>query len=463
MDLSHSEPSHIDKAVVSEPVDAIRLTSEQQVAADEVPDLDFAGHDTLYATHGLHAFAAKCPPQLARFAISRYSQPGQLVLDPMAGSGTTLVEARLLGRSAIGFDLDPLACLIARVKSSDLDAQDIDEHAQSVIRQVNCDLEALRSGQAPAEARKRSTPPDFPRRDYWFDPHTSEALALLSFHIGKTAIPEKVRDFLWVAFSSVILSKVSVANARDIIHSRHHHFAHAVPPDVMARFQTRVKIMRKQVANFQELCSRLPATTVKIQQGDARQLKLTNESVDLIVTSPPYATALDYSRAHFLAVAWMQPVLGLSMEQYMALAPGYIGSERGRVDRAFKLDAQLESFSFAQSALKSLEARDQRQACLIQRYFMDMYTALGEMSRVLRPNGHVFIVVCPSHVRQVQIPTHTAFTEMGQALGLRCLAEYQRTINGNRRVLPYMREAFGDRMYTEYVLVYQKGRADDER
>ena len=86
-----------------------------------------------------------------------------------------------------------------------------------------------------------------------------------------------------------------------------------------------------------------------------------------------------------------------------------------------------------------------------------MYAALGEMSRVLRPNGHVFIVVCPSHVRQVQIPTHTVFTEMGQALGLRSVAEYQRTINGNRRVLPYMREAFGDRMSTEYVLVYQKG------
>ena len=431
--------------------------SVQQPASGDLPDLDFAGHDTLYATHGLHAYAAKCPPQLAKFAILHYSQPGQLVLDPMAGSGTTLVEARLLGRSAIGFDLDPLACLIARVKSSDLDAQDIDDHAQAVITQVNCDLEELRSERVSAAVRERSTPPDFPRRDYWFSPQVSKALALLSFHIGKSTMPEKVRDFLWVAFSSVILSKVSVANARDIIHSRHHHFEHSVPPDVVSRFQTRVKIMRKQIANFQGLCSQVPASTVEIHQGDARQLTLPNDSIDLVVTSPPYATALDYSRAHFLAVAWMQPVFNLSMEQYMALAPGYIGSERGHVDRIFKLDAQLEPLPTAQSALGSLKERDLRQAHLIQRYFKDMYAALGEMSRVLRPNGHVFIVVCPSHVRQVQIPTHTVFTEMGQALGLRSVAEYQRTINGNRRVLPYMREAFGDRMSTEYVLVYQKG------
>lgn len=422
----------------------------------EVPDLDFAGHNTLYATHGLHAYAAKCPPQLVRFAISHYSRPGQLVLDPMAGSGTTVVEARLLGRSAIGYDLDPLACLIARVKSSDLDVQEIDRYAQAIISQVDTDLKELRSERISAEVQERSTPPDFPRRDYWFSPSASEALALLSFHIGRATIPEKVRDFLWVAFSSTILSKVSVANARDIIHSRHHHFEHAAPPDVMARFQTRVKIMRKQITTFQESCGRVAATTVKIHQGDARQLTLPDESVDLIVTSPPYATALDYPRAHFLAVAWMQPVLHLGVEQYMALAPTYIGSERGHVDRVFKLHEQLEPLPSAQSALESLKERDLRQAHLIQRYFVDMYAAFGEMGRVLRPSGHVFIVVCPSHVRQVQIPTHTVFTEMAQALGLCCIAEYQRTIDGNRRILPYMREAFGDRMHTEYVLVYQK-------
>ena len=61
-------------------------------------DLNFTNHDTLYATHGLHPFAAKCPPQIARWAIEKYSEIGDVVLDPMAGSGTTLVEAKLLGR-----------------------------------------------------------------------------------------------------------------------------------------------------------------------------------------------------------------------------------------------------------------------------------------------------------------------------------------------------------------------------
>src|SRR5688572_26944015 len=81
-----------------------------------MPDLNFEGHNTLYATHGLHAYAAKCPPQLVRYALKYYSKRGDQILDPMAGSGTTLVESRLLGRDCIGVDIDPVARLIAKVK-----------------------------------------------------------------------------------------------------------------------------------------------------------------------------------------------------------------------------------------------------------------------------------------------------------------------------------------------------------
>ena len=80
-------------------------------------ELDFTSHNTLYATHGLHAYTAKCPPQLVKYGLHYYSKPGERILDPMAGSGTTLVEARLMGRHPLGYDIDPLARLIAQVKS----------------------------------------------------------------------------------------------------------------------------------------------------------------------------------------------------------------------------------------------------------------------------------------------------------------------------------------------------------
>ena len=68
-------------------------------------NLDFNNSNTLYATNGIHSFAAKCPPQLVQYGLRYYSKVGDVVLDPMVGSGTTLAEARITGRDSIGFDI----------------------------------------------------------------------------------------------------------------------------------------------------------------------------------------------------------------------------------------------------------------------------------------------------------------------------------------------------------------------
>lgn len=80
-------------------------------------DLDFHGERSTYASHALHAFAAKFPPQLPGLFIDRLTAPGEVVLDPMNGSGTTTLEAYLRGRKGLGCDIDPLAVRIARAKA----------------------------------------------------------------------------------------------------------------------------------------------------------------------------------------------------------------------------------------------------------------------------------------------------------------------------------------------------------
>ena len=80
-------------------------------------DLDFHRDASNYASHALHAFAAKFPPQLPRVFIEGLTQRGESVMDPMMGSGTAIVEAFLRGRRAVGFDIDPLALMICRVKT----------------------------------------------------------------------------------------------------------------------------------------------------------------------------------------------------------------------------------------------------------------------------------------------------------------------------------------------------------
>jgi hypothetical protein len=422
----------------------------------QMPNLDFNSHSTLYATHGLHAYAAKCPPPLVRYGLQYYSKPSDLILDPMVGSGTALVESRLMGRNAVGYEIDPLARLIAQVKSKEIGEDEIERAQLHVARRAASDLALLRSSRVPASVRARAIPPDFPNRDYWFDPDVATALTILSHHIGEVKTTNKVRDFLWVAFSSLILARTSVANARDIIHSRHHHFNHPRPPDVLGRFELRVTQMRKQMADFRQLCQTTAVrTTAQARLGDARRLNMSAESVDLVFSSPPYATALDYPRAHFLAVPWMPAVLNVNLAEYRANAPHYVGSQQGKLEGRLVIDNRLSQLDKTCAIITELNETSVRQAKLCHRYFVDMHAVLGEIARVLKDQRHAVIVVCPSHIRRVSVPTNEVFLEMGRSLGLRLKKQHVRTISERRRVMPYM-SAFGTRMSTEYVLILQK-------
>src|SRR5437879_5642753 len=155
-----------------------------------MPHLDFDGHNTLYASHSLHSYAAKCPPQLARYGVRYYSHAGDTVLDPMAGSGTTLIEAKILGRHAIGYDIDPLAHLLAKVKTHPLRDCRIEVAYEVILKRCKHDLKDLHSRTKSAALRERAEPPSFNNRDYWFAPEVASSLSLLSYHIADTRCPK---------------------------------------------------------------------------------------------------------------------------------------------------------------------------------------------------------------------------------------------------------------------------------
>jgi hypothetical protein len=259
-----------------------------------------------------------------------------------------------------------------------------------------------------------------------------------------------------VALSSIVLARTSVANARDIIHSRHHHFHHERVPDVIERFRRRVTTMRAQVTEFSRMCTRYENLYVSVMSGDARRLSLPDESVDLVFTSPPYATALDYPRAHFLSVPWLEPAIRMNIRDYLSGSVRYIGTERGRTPDPHVCLEALSRLPKTYAVVASLVEAARRQAGVIAKYFMDMRSVLDEAKRVLKAGQHLVFVVCPSHIRKVQIPTNTLLREIAEATGLNPQGEYTRTISERRRVLPYVDGDLRKRMDTEYVLVFRK-------
>ncbi|MCI0558022.1 MAG: hypothetical protein MN733_05965, partial [Nitrososphaera sp.] len=196
--------------------------------------------------------------------------------------------------------------------------------------------------------------------------------------------------------------------------------------------------------------------------NDARTIPLPAESVDLIFTSPPYCNALDYVRAHAFTVAWLQDFFQMSQAEYTLLGRQYIGTERAINSSDGLCELSHPEVHLVKELANVVGAIDPHKGVIMEKYFADMWQVFLEMGRVLKPGRHLVIVVCPSHIRKIEIPTHEVFHEMTKKMLIEkkyrlnqtdCI---QRTINERRRLLPYMQEVFGRRMRTEYVIVFQK-------
>jgi DNA modification methylase len=119
---------------------------------------DYKGVNTKSYTHCMHTYPAMFIPQVARRLIEQYSHKGDIVCDIFCGSGTALVESRLLGRNSYGIDLNPLATFLAAVKTKEIDSKLLYKTYFNLIDNVQFINE------------KEITIPDFKNIDFWFKP-----------------------------------------------------------------------------------------------------------------------------------------------------------------------------------------------------------------------------------------------------------------------------------------------------
>src|SRR5262249_8065941 len=291
------------------------LSKRQRLTALLAGDLNFHGEDSSYASHDVHAFAAKFPPQLPRAFICGLTAPGDVVLDPMMGSGTTIVEALLEARRAIGLDIYPLALRVSQAKTVPMRTDGIRDIGLKVISQAQDFL----SGHSIERLMQKFDSRTKEFIDYWFYPNTQRELAALALSI-RTVDVSLVRCFLELTFSSIIVTKSGgVSRARDLAHSRPHLDKEKNPKNALRQFSLRLQKNIKSIAHLDTkgaLAAPLP--------GDARSMPLRDEVIDLIVTSPPYANAIDYMRAHKFPLVW----LGESVVNLTELRARYIGSEK---------------------------------------------------------------------------------------------------------------------------------------
>ena len=243
---------------------------------------DFPERTTQSDLEGIHPYPAKFIAEIPRAFLGGLPiQPGTAVLDPFSGSGTTLVECQRRGIRTIGIDLNPIACLMSRVKTAPYPA-DLRAHAICAVER--------------AKTQPATSIPVIPNLDHWFEPAIQGQLTSLLRAID--SVPGLARDCLRLALSSII---VRVSNQES--DTRYAAIQKNVVPEAVSPLFLRAaeRIESALRARYYSLSPArvIEGDTINVTAGEI------NEPIGLVITSPPYPNAYEYWLYHKYRMWWL--------------------------------------------------------------------------------------------------------------------------------------------------------------
>jgi len=360
--------------------------------------------DTAYITHGYHRYPAKFIPQIVSRLAEKYTNEGDLIVDPFGGCGTTLVESKVMGRPSVGVDINPVAVLITKAKITPIDPQKIEK--AFIALKVKLDTYSK-------DTKVRA--PEHERIDYWFKPEEKRKLAFIFTEISKLK-GQDIRDFFYCGFSNILKNcsiwlQKSNKPTRDL---------NKKPSDPIPTFYKQIKMMMRGNARFYELSKEKNYLEIPSQVycTDARTIPVRDNSVSLIVTSPPYVTSYEYADLHQLTALWMEYTKDLSDFRKRFIGTSYHN----------KKDLVLNSM-LAEKIRNELLKKDKKTAEEVSTYFSEMNQVFMEMKRMLKRGGKTCIVIGNTSLKGIEILNAEVFAEQLQNLGLKIADIIKREIS----------------------------------
>jgi len=393
----------------------------------------------------IHPFPARMAPEIVwKELLSKRKKLN--VLDPMSGSGTTLVTANLKGHSVVGCDRDPLAVLISKSWLEKINPEEFMAAASKILSNAQVNAKSMKLSDGYPVGADNETKA-FVR--FWFDPKNRVQLAALSKTIAKLK-DKSLRNVMWCAFSRLIITKsVGVSLAKDVSHSRPHKSYARAPINAFDQFHHAVRSIVK-AAPFASYAG--PRASAKVIHADARRLPIRSSSVDLVITSPPYLNAIDYLRGHKMSLVWM----GHTIKKLRDIRSTNVGTEVSR--KSPENDFVIEKVV---SQMGKVENLSERQCGMLQKYACDMRIVLQEIKRVLKTDGRVVLVVGNCNLRNTFIENSKCIEALAKVVGMTVCNKQSRVIPDNHRYLPppalkRSGKALTKRMREEVILTMSK-------
>lgn len=407
--------------------------------------------DTSKMTHCYHRYPAKFIPQLVEKLMDEYlegiSEP--YVNDLFMGSGTAIACAIARGYKASGTDINYIAELITRVKSTPLEPA----YLKNKINELIVDLTFYELPIIPTKIKPYIPLTNIERIDYWFKPEVKEELGIILARIMKEE-DENIRNFFKTCFSH-ILKIVSIWLMGSTKPTRD---MHKKIPNPFIVFKRHLKKMEQGNEKF---CRIVPAKVKRnlkeflhIKRGDARHQPTDDNSVDIQITSSPYVTSYEYADLHQLSTIWLELTENLKEYRKEFIGTAY----KGYNSRALKSEIGREIVS-------QLEKRDVGMAKEVETFFIDMQECFDETYRILKSGGRCCYVIGDTALKKVDILNAEVFAESMQHSGLIIDRIIKREIPS--KILPQKRDAetgkfarSGEEDFqaypTEYVVIGRK-------
>jgi len=391
---------------------------------DEWSFVGFKPSDTGKWTHDYHRYPAKFIPQLVEKLIDEYVHGEDAhINDPFYGCGTTIVTGISRGFKASGTDINKIAYLITKVKSTPIKPDYLDKKLNEFL------LKCL--GATKGTWRKKSISPLIPRRhieriNYWFSEENKTELGRILRVIYQEK-DEGIKDFFLVAFSHILKTcsiwlQGSTKPTRDLEKK-------AVKPYEALRRHLK-KMQEGNRAFYDVVPSRVRDSLhdyLRISPTDAKCQPVPADGVDLIVSSSPYVTSYEYADLHQLSTIWLDLA-----EDLVEYKKGFIGTSYKKYENK-KLRSRL-----GLDIVNKMRGIDQKMAKEIEAFFIDMEEVFDESFRILKRGARCCYVIGDTKLKGVEILNAEVFAESLQYSGFGLDRVIKREIPS--KILPQKRD-----------------------